>query len=107
MDEQTEREIGSEISKTADTEIQSGIFWRKRALYLLGAITLFLIMPYFLGFLGDMTGVTSFTDIYGSVVFWNELSAPAFLLGFVSICIFVVTIMYLILKSFDAQEGAW
>jgi hypothetical protein len=108
MDEQVEREIGSEISKTTDTEsTEGGVYWRKRALYLLGAIALFIIMPYFLVFLGDFTGVTSFSDIYGPLVWWNELSAPAFLLGFVAICIFTATIMYLVLRSFDVQEGAW
>jgi len=107
LDEKIEKEIGAEVSNTSDDSIQGGSFWRKRAMYLLGAIALFIIMPYFLVFLGDITGVTSFTDIYGSLIWWNELSAPAFLLGFVSICIFTASIMYLILRSFDVQEGAW
>ena len=102
LDEKIEKEI-----ETTDDSIQGGSFWRKRAMYLLGAIALFIMMPYFLVFLGDITGVTSFTDIYGSLIWWNELSAPAFLLGFISICIFTASIMYLILRSFDVQEGAW
>lgn len=103
LDEKTERKIA-----TSEEEPRSGqSIWRKRALYLLGAIAVFLFMPYFLAILADVTGVTAFTDIYGPLVFWNQLSAPAFLLGFVSICIFTAVIMYLILKSFEVQEGAW
>jgi hypothetical protein len=108
LDEKIEREIDAEISKATEVEAEQGrTFWRKRAMYILGAIALFIIMPYFLVFLANVTGVTQFTEIYGSLVFWNELSAPAFLLGFVSICIFTASIMYLVLRSFDVQEGAW
>ena len=105
MDEQTEREIGAELQKTTKPD-EPGV-WRKRILYLLGAVALFLIMPYFLVFLSDSTGVSAFSDIYGPLVFWNELSAPAFLLGFISICIFTACIMYLILRSFEVQGGGW
>ncbi|TFG33858.1 hypothetical protein EU527_06405 [Candidatus Thorarchaeota archaeon] len=96
-----------------ENESQAGIpqsrprVWRKRALYLLSAIALFIVMPFFLVFIGDLTGVTSFSEIYGPFVFWNELSAPAFLIGFFVICIFTASIMYLILRSFEVQEGAW
>ncbi|MHA2024836.1 MAG: hypothetical protein ACW98U_02950 [Candidatus Thorarchaeota archaeon] len=105
LDEQIEREIDADLPK--ETEPESPSHWRKRALYLLAAVALFLIMPYFLVFIGNFTGVTAFTEIYGPLVFWNELSAPAFLLGFVSICIFTAGIMYLVLRSFDVQDGAW
>lgn len=105
MDEMIEREIDAEIAKTEKASGPS--IWRKRALYLLSAVALFLIMPYFLLFLSEITGVAAFTEIYGPLVFWNELSAPAFLLGFISICIFTAAIMYLVLRSFEIQEGAW
>ena len=107
LDETIEKEIDSEISKSEEAPKSGQGIWRKRALYILGAIAVFLLMPYFLEFLANITGVTAFTDIYGPLVFWNQLSAPAFLLGFVSICIFTAVIMYLILKSFEVQEGAW
>ncbi|MFW9788794.1 MAG: hypothetical protein ACFFE2_00840 [Candidatus Thorarchaeota archaeon] len=103
MDEVVEKEIDAEISRAEGY----GSPWKKRVIYLLAAIALFLFMPYFLVFLGEVSGVTAFTDIYGPLVFWNELSAPAFLMGFVSICIFTAVIMYLVLRSFDVQEGAW
>ena len=108
LDEHIEKEIDAEISKIEEAEQPSGRrLWRKRLMYIFGAIALFIFMPYFLVFLGDFTGATAFTDIYGPLVFWNELSAPAFLLGFVSICVFTAVIMYLIMRSFDVQEGAW
>jgi hypothetical protein len=108
LDEKIEREIDAEMAKIEEPVVQStqGV-WRKRALYILGAVALFIFMPYFLVFLADLTGVTAFSDIYGPLVFWNQLSAPAFLLGFFSICIFTALIMYLVLKSFEVQEGAW
>jgi len=108
LDEQIEREISAELPRSMETdEPGSSNNWPKRILYLLGAVALFIFMPFFLVFLGDFTGVTAFTDIYGPMVFWNELSAPAFLLGFVSICVFTAAIMYFILRSFDVQDGAW
>lgn len=108
LDKQIEREIDAELPKSSEEDVSDGrSHWRKRALYILGAIALFIFMPYFLVFLGDLSGVSSFTDIYGPLVFWNELSAPAFLMGFAAICIFTAGIMYLILKSFEVQDGAW
>ena len=106
LDEQIEREIDAEIPNEQDALMERSP-WRKRVIYLFSAIALFLFMPYFLVFLSEITGVAAFSEIYGPLVFWNELSAPAFLLGFVSICIFTAVIMYLILRSFDVQEGAW
>jgi len=108
LDEQIEREISAELPKATETD-KSGnsTNWPKRILYLLGAVALFIFMPFFLVFLGDITGVTAFSDIYGPMVFWNELSAPAFLLGFLSICVFTAAIMYFILRSFDVQDGGW
>ncbi len=105
LDEKIEREIDAEIAKTEEVAVPRN--WRKRAAYLLGAITLFVFMPYFLVFLSEITGVAAWSEIYGPLVFWNEVSAPAFLLGFISICIFTATIMYLVLRSFEVQEGAW
>jgi hypothetical protein len=105
LDEQIEKEIDAEISKAERSDGRR--LWRRRLMYIFGAIALFIIMPYFLVFLGDVTGATAFTEIYGPLVFWNELSAPAFLMGFLSICLFTAVIMYLIMRSFDVQEGAW
>ena len=105
LDAEIEREIDAEITKTE--EVAAPSVWRKRAAYILGAAALFVFMPYFLVFLSEITGVAAWSEIYGPLVFWNQVSAPAFLLGFISICIFTATIMYLVLRSFEVQEGAW
>ncbi len=108
LDEKIEREIDAVTTRVEGPVTSSGQgVWRKRALYLLGAIALFIFMPYFLVFIADLTGVTAFRDIYGPLVFWNQLSAPAFLIGFFTICFFTAFIMYLVLRSFEVQEGAW
>lgn len=109
LDEQIEKEIDSELLKTTESDKPETLgIWKKRFLYLLGALALFLIMPYFLVFISHWTGVAAFSDIYGPLVFWNELSAPAFLLGFAAICIFTAGIMYLVLRSFEVDgSGAW
>lgn len=108
LDEKIQREIDAETTRVEEPVTSSGQgVWRKRAAYLLGAIALFIFMPYFLVFIADLTGVTAFRDIYGPLVFWNQLSAPAFLLGFFSICFMTAFIMYLVLRSFEVQEGAW
>lgn len=108
LDVQIEREISAELPENTETD-EPGYsnIWLKRILYLLGAVALFIFMPFFLVYIGDVTGVSAFSDIYGPLVFWNELSAPAFLLGFFSICVFTAAIMYLILRSFEVQDGAW
>ncbi len=106
LDEQIEKEIDAELPIDEDAVASTGL-WRKRAMYLCGAIALFIFMPYFLVFLSEITGVAAFSDIYGPLVFWNELSAPAFLMGFLAICVFTAAIMYLILRSFEVQDGAW
>ena len=108
LDEQIEKEIDEEVSTVDEKDGPPGpSLWKKRVKYIVSAIALFIFMPYFLVFLGDLTGASAFTDIYGPLVFWNELSGTGFLLGFLSICVFTAGIMYLILKSFEVQDGAW
>ena len=108
LDEQIEKEISAELPENTETkETGYSKIWLKRILYLLGAVALFIFMPFFLVYIGDVTGVSAFSDIYGPMVFWNELSAPAFLIGFLAICVFTAAIMYLILRSFEVQDGAW
>jgi hypothetical protein len=108
LDEQIEKEISSDLSKTEKTH--SSVNWRlwmKRIGYIVAAIVLFFIMPYFLVLLSILTGVASWSDMYGPLVFWNNLSGTSFILGFIAICIFTSVIMYLVLRSFEVQEGAW
>lgn len=88
---------------------QTGIsrVWLKRMAYLTLALMIFFLTPFALGVVAEVTGVGSFTDIYGPLMFWNELSGTGFLVGFGVIIIMIAVIMFLILKAFNVEEGAW
>ena len=104
----------SEIEAVAlmtDKEVkpQTGIsrVWMKRAGYIALALMIFFLTPFALGVVAEITGVGSFTDIYGPLMFWNELSGTGFLIGFGVIIVMISIIMFLILKAFSVEEGAW
>ena len=106
--QRNETKMSEPISQEmADVEPSVKGSWKKRVKYIGMAGLLFLVMPFFLVLVADITGASAWGDIYGPLVFWNEVSGVAFLSGFVIICIFIATIMHLILKSFEVQEGAW
>ena len=88
---------------------QTGIsrVWIKRAGYIALALMIFFLTPFALGIVAEITGVGSFTDIYGPLMFWNELSGTGFLIGFGVIIVMISVIMFLILKAFSFEEGAW
>jgi hypothetical protein len=79
----------------------------KRAGYLSVAVLVFVTAPFFLVLLADATGASSFSSVYGMYVFWNNLSGPAFVIGFFAIVILSAAMMYFILKAFSAAEGRW
>ncbi len=81
--------------------------WVRRAAYIAVALTVFVMMPLALVIMADVTGVVNFRYIFGPLVFWNELSGPAFVLGFFTVIILVAIIIFFILKAFDTTEGAW
>jgi hypothetical protein len=81
--------------------------WLIRAGFLALALITFTIMPFVLVLIGDLTGVSSFSDIFGPLVFWNQLSGTGFLAGFAAICFFITLIMFFILKAFHVEEGGW
>lgn len=81
--------------------------WVRRAAYIAVALAVFVMMPLTLVILADVTGVINFRDIFGPLVFWNELSGPSFVLGFFTIIILVAIMVFFILKAFDTTEGAW
>ena len=85
----------------------SGRVWAKRVGWLFLAGLVFIGVPFILTILGDITGVTAFRDIFGPLVFFNELSAPSFMMAFIVIIGMMAFMMYLILKSFETTEGAW
>ncbi len=100
VEEQTEEEMEVELPTRSR-------HWGKRVLYLLIAVSIFIFMPFFLVKLAEWSGAAAWTEEYGPLVFWNAVSGSAFILGFIAICFFTATIMYFILKSFEADEGSW
>ena len=83
------------------------IVWLKRAGYMAIAISMFFAIPFLLQFVADVTGLSQWTEIYGSMWFFNELSGRGFIVGFVSVLLLIATMMYFILKAFGAEEGSW
>lgn len=110
------RGLSGELEIEADTPMtnegvkpQTGIsrVWIKRMGYLVLAVMIFFLTPFVLGIVAYVTGVGSFTDIYGPLMFWNELSGTGFLVGFGVIIVMIAVIMFLILRAFSVEEGAW
>ncbi|MGY5861525.1 MAG: hypothetical protein RTU09_04060 [Candidatus Thorarchaeota archaeon] len=108
LSEKSEIEVDT-VMTDEEVKPQTGIsrVWVKRTAYLVLALMIFFLTPFALGIVAEVTGVGSFTDIYGPLVFWNELSGTGFLVGFGVIIIMIAVIMLLILKAFSVEEGAW
>lgn len=71
------------------------------------AMATFFGLPLVLAVVADVTGVIHFREIYGPLVWFNELSGPSFLVAFFVIVLVVSFSLYFILKLFDTSEGAW
>lgn len=81
--------------------------WAKRVIYLVLAGSMFFAIPFLLQVVADVSGLSQWTEIYGSLWFFNELSGRGFMIGFLAVLIMLAVMMYLILKSFSAGEGSW
>lgn len=71
------------------------------------AIAMLVGMPLILIVIGDLTGVVHFREIFGPLVWFNELSGPSFVVAFFAVILIVGVIAYFILKMFDTTEGGW
>jgi hypothetical protein len=92
---------------TGKPQTDTNRVWLKRAAYMAMAIAVLVGMPLVLVIIADLTGVIHFSEIFGPLVFWNELSGPAFVVAFFAIVVIVGIIVYFILKVFETSEGAW
>jgi hypothetical protein len=81
--------------------------WLKRAGYLTMALLVFTSTPFILLMVGDITGASTWRDIFGGVVWWNQFSGTAFLIAFATIIALAGGIMFFILKAFHSEEGGW
>ena len=71
------------------------------------AVMVFVSIPFILVTVGVLTGGLYWTEQYGNSFYWNELSANAFLAGFITVIVLISVMMYFIMKSFTARDGAW
>ncbi|MHA1741304.1 MAG: hypothetical protein ACTSVD_04330 [Candidatus Thorarchaeota archaeon] len=99
----------SESSMSEEEEIRqiNRRIWKRRVIYLVAAVALFFVLPLVLTVIAYAMGVASWSDIYGPLIFWNELSSRGFLVGFVVTIIFIALMMYFIAGAFETGEGAW
>ncbi len=79
----------------------------RRIAYILIAIGLFVSFPFVLTCIAEFTGAAAWTEMYGDLFYWNYLSAPTFMMGFVLVIVVVGVVLYLLLRAFDTTEGAW
>ncbi len=79
----------------------------KRAIFMLLAILLLIMVPVIMTWFGEVTGVSQFSEIYGDLIFWNELSGPSFVLAFFAVIFLTAGIMYLMMVAMDTTEGGW
>ncbi|RDE14489.1 MAG: hypothetical protein C4K47_03910 [Candidatus Thorarchaeota archaeon] len=87
--------------------LDSKRIWIKRAAYLALATGVLVGMPLVLVVIADLTGVIHFSEIFGPLVWWNELSGPSFVVAFFAILLIVAVIIYFLAKMFDTSQGAW
>ena len=88
-------------------QLDSKRVWVRRAAYMAMAIAALVGMPLILVVIADLTGVIHFREIFGPLVWFNELSGPSFLVAFFAIILIVGVIVYFLLKMFDTTEGGW
>jgi hypothetical protein len=106
-EEEMEVEEPLETESSEDQYGRVNNLWLKRAGYLAFAAIVFVSVPYLLLLVVEVTGVGNWSDIYGPLVFFNELSSRSFLLAFVSVLALLAVMMYFVLKSFSVGEGNW
>ncbi|MHA1247658.1 MAG: hypothetical protein ACTSPE_10055 [Candidatus Thorarchaeota archaeon] len=76
----------------------------KRAAYISAAILVFVSTPFVLLMLADVTGAGEWSKRFGPLIFWNEVSGPAFVIGFMVIIALTAAMIYFVLKAFGVQE---
>ncbi len=85
----------------------SVILLLKRAGYVSGILLVFVSTPFLLVFIAEITGALTWSSEYGPIVFWNEISGTAFVVGFGVIIILTAAMMYFILKAFNSTGEPW
>jgi len=74
---------------------------------MLTAIIVFVAIPFVLVGIARFTGASDWSGLFGDIFYWNYVSGPTFIMGFVMILGAVGIAVYLIFKAFDTGKGAW
>ncbi len=75
--------------------------------YLSAALVVFLIMPFALIVIGELTGATAEKETFWPLV-WTAQSGTAFVISFFTVAIFVGVIVFLLSKALAVrEEGGW
>ncbi|MBS3795652.1 MAG: hypothetical protein KGY80_12180 [Candidatus Thorarchaeota archaeon] len=90
-----------------DENSEKATKWAKRIAYMLTAIIVFVAIPFVLVGIARFTGASDWSGLFGDIFYWNYVSGPTFIMGFVMILGAVGIAVYLIFKAFDTGKGAW
>ncbi|MGV9170532.1 MAG: hypothetical protein ACOC38_11405 [Promethearchaeia archaeon] len=81
--------------------------WAKRIAYILIAVLVFVSIPFILTEIARLTGALDWTGVFGGTFYWNYISGPTFMIGFIMVIGVVAVAVYLMFKAFDTSKGAW
>ncbi|MFO7835772.1 MAG: hypothetical protein R6V83_03885 [Candidatus Thorarchaeota archaeon] len=81
--------------------------WPKRTAYMLIAVLVFVSIPFILTEIARLTGALDWTGVFGGTFYWNYISGPTFMIGFIMVIGVVALAVYLMFKAFDTSKGAW
>ncbi len=81
--------------------------WPKRIAYMLIAVLVFVSIPFILTEIARLTGALDWTGVFGGTFYWNYISGPTFMIGFIMVIGVVAVAVYLMFKAFDTSKGAW
>jgi len=101
-----DRKKAEDVTETETFPVTTGV-WLRRAGFMSMAILVFVSTPFVLVTVGALTGGLGWTQQYGNSFYWNEVSASAFIAGFFAVIVLISIMMYFIIRSFTAQDGAW
>ncbi|MFQ5833341.1 MAG: hypothetical protein ACE5H4_11600 [Candidatus Thorarchaeota archaeon] len=89
--------------KVVKTSVQKST-WVKRGVYITLGLLVAVAMGWVIEVIGVFTGLTSWSERYGWLFFFNELSGRGFLLSIVGILAVMSVSMYFIIRAFETTE---
>jgi hypothetical protein len=100
------REANAELTKSlpiAKKTWRDGA-WRKRVIYLSGALFSFVLMGFSIQIISDVTGLSRGSEIHGPFFILNEVTGPPVMASFLAIIVFISLSLLFIFKAFSTTE---